>query len=84
MALKQSHLHVAGLKKAETGLASLSPGLQGCPVQFFYSDTGWEPCRMWEELEKELEGQPGLLVRILLRVMGYIEIQVGTLNRLQL
>lgn len=80
----QSHLHVAGRKKAGAGLARLSPALQGCPMQFFHSDTDWEPCRMWEELEKELEGQPEPLVRVLLRDMLYIEVRVGTLVRLQL
>lgn len=80
----QSHLHVTGLKKAGAGLARLGPALQGCPMQLFHSDTDWESCRMWEELEKELEGQPEPLVRILLRGMLYIEVRIGTLVRLQL
>lgn len=68
---------MAGLKKAGAGFARLGPALQGTLVQFFHSDTGWESCRMWKELEKELEGQPGPLVRILLRDVLYIEVRAG-------
>lgn len=75
---------MAGLKKVGTGFARLGPALQGCSMQFFHLDTAWEPCRMWEELEKKLESQPGPLVGILLRDVLYIAVRVGTRVRLQL